>query len=1473
MVPQMGEDEGEWTEERPRRRKAPERADGGPDRWRSVSRHRETESLISRHDHWSSVSRDAGYRCTRSRSPCFHHHEGGFRFTENAHQYPRMNQVHEASRIHHERSCLNHSICRKSNLSLSGREKKNTNPSRHSNEDVNIQKAGFSDMVVPFIRGAVQNVHGEKEGLGSAFKRYVSFYFTNFSDLRKGFEVCGILEDVYVAKKRNYRGDAFGFVKFENVKDVNKLWKALNDVWFGYFRVRARLVRFDRKDTKETKKARLELEGATKVRTRDFSSGKEINGEIRKGGENIIVTQETLAKGGKAALVGMGQPFTSEGIRGSMPKHQLQKFMCVYRIGQDDMNWACNGVVATVTKGEAIPVVQQRVADAGFNDLEIIPMGADKVFVRSLVETDVATVFEGAKDFFKLIFSNWARWDKELAPTRRGGLGALVRYLRANSYTVGKIRFDYARVLISTPALEDACLLEEGRISEATHSDGEEEHGDLEASNNVDVLLKRYMEEEGEWVSPTARKSINITTETVREDKLDSIEGDTQFSLTPPLSPHVGINNLSVCKENDNEDANLREVTSYPRGHTSGQHNPIERKRSESCPPGANRSMLSGSWSLEWLHDHNLGDARVIFSSKVGTKKGEQAAQGSEYHDRDEVLKILKKNALRRQDRSNSLRHNEEVGQVPHADNSSYTSITNDWEHWVVMHENEQRALEDVRGIWNTIGVQVNGVNANMFSALSRNRKGEQSGEEFFIANVYVPCDTAAKQTLWDSLFVQIQSMGRKRVCVCGDFNAVRCAEERRSSREGTRFLDIIPFNQFLDDNFLIDLPLSSRKFTWYKGDSSSMSLLDRFLLSEEWGLAWPNCLQVAQLRGLSDHCPLTLTVDEDNWGPRPSRMLKCWKDVPSICWQQSRSLWLKEGDANTKFFHSVLASRMRGNSISSLQVNGATTEGVHPIRQAVFTHFASHFKANNVDRSGVENLHFRQLNPLERGRLTIPFSLEEVKTAVWDCDSYKSPGPDGINFGFIKDLWTEMQGDIMRFMAEFHRNGKLTKGLNATFIALIPKVDSPQCLNDFRPISLVGSLCKIMAKVLANRLREVISSVISESQTAFVKDRRIVNGILIANEVVDEARKSQKELLLFKVDFEKVYDSIDWGYLDAVMGRMPFPVLWRKWIKECVCTATASVLVNGSPTDEFPLERGLRQGDPLSPFLFLLAAEGLHVLMQAMVENNLFTAYTIGMQDPLAVSHLQFANDTLLLGVKRVNIPDSWLNDVAPVLRCRVGKVPFLYLGLPIGGNPLRLIFLAPVVTRIKKRLSRWKSRFLSFGGRLILLKSVLTSLPVYALSFFKAPSDRGGLWYHVLVARYGEVRGRLCEGEEGVYVMAGDCENSLGSRGPQRRVVWGLCLETVEYSSRYVILRVGSWGGVGVAETAVGIDGLDDRYTVRGAYQLLTAQDVVSLGDTTCLIWHTQVPLKVSILACRLLRDRLPTKANLSSRGIIPA
>jgi len=451
------------------------------------------------------------------------------------------------------------------------------------------------------------------------------------------------------------------------------------------------------------------------------------------------------------------------------------------------------------------------------------------------------------------------------------------------------------------------------------------------------------------------------------------------------------------------------------------------------------------------------------------------------------------------------------------------------------------------------------------------------------------------------------------------------------------------------------------------------------------------------------------------------------------------------------------MSNRRCHNAINLVSVDGVSVEGVQNIRAAVFGHYSTHFKSLGVDRPGVDGLHFRKLSYAKAGNLTKSFSLNEVKQKVLDCDNFKSPRLDDISFGFIKFFWELLKDDFMRFLVEFHRNRKLTKGLNSTFIALIPKVNSPQRFNDFRPISLVGCMYKVLAKVLANRLRNVIGSVVSDSESAFVKGKQILDGILIGNEEVDEARRMNKELLMFKVDFEKAYDSMDLKYLDSVMVNMNFPTICRKWISECVGTTTTSVLVNGCPTEEFPIEQGLRQGDPLSPFLFLLDAEGFNVLMNTVMGVHLFHGYGVGRVGEVRLTHLQFADDTLIIGEKSwlnvrsmremlllfeevsvlkvnfhksmltgVNISEFWLSKAVLVMNFRRGTIPFVYLGLPIDGDSRKLRFWKPIVDRIVARLSSWNSKFLSFGGRLVLLKSVMSSLPVYFLSFFKAPAGK---------------------------------------------------------------------------------------------------------------------------------------------------
>jgi hypothetical protein len=134
-----------------------------------------------------------------------------------------------------------------------------------------------------------------------------------------------------------------------------------------------------------------------------------------------------------------------------------------------------------------------------------------------------------------------------------------------------------------------------------------------------------------------------------------------------------------------------------------------------------------------------------------------------------------------------------------------------------------------------------------------------------------------------------------------------------------------------------------------------------------------------------------------------------------------------------------------------------------------------------------------------------------------------------------------------MGFLGEFHRNGVLPKAVTASFLTLIPKGDHPQCLTDYRPICLIGCMYKIIAKLLANRLKGVIGKLISTCQTAFVPGRQILDGVLVVNELIDLAKRRKDKALLLKVDFEKAYDSVNWKYLDFALRKMKFPSKWMQ--------------------------------------------------------------------------------------------------------------------------------------------------------------------------------------------------------------------------------------------------------------------------------------------------------------------------------------
>ncbi|KAJ0544992.1 putative RNA-directed DNA polymerase transcription factor SBP family [Helianthus annuus] len=414
---------------------------------------------------------------------------------------------------------------------------------------------------------------------------------------------------------------------------------------------------------------------------------------------------------------------------------------------------------------------------------------------------------------------------------------------------------------------------------------------------------------------------------------------------------------------------------------------------------------------------------------------------------------------------------------------------------------------------------------------------------------------------------------------------------------------------------------------------------------------------------------------------------------------------------------------------------------------------FKSQFAEPMRRRPSFDNYDLPELSVEQKTTISAPFSCEEVLYAIRECKGGKAPGPDGFTFHFFRRYWDLLKPMVMKLMADFFVSGRISSGCNASFVALIPKKTDPQVINDFRPISLIGSIYKIVAKTLANRLKPVMGALISPHQAAFVGGRNILDNPMIISELVSWKKHKKEKLMIFKVDFQKAFDSLNWKFLFKTMEYLGFPDVWLNWVKGCLESGRGSVLVNGSPTGEFSFKRGLRQGCPMSPYLFILAMEVVGMFMRRAVDLGLFHGVKTPNEGP-CISHLCYADDVLFIGewsehnivslsrllrciylvtglkvnhskcqLHGIGVDEDEVGRMASILNCDIGALPFMYLGIPIGVNMKRIKFWQPIIDKFNRRLSSWKANSLSFAGRVTLAKAVLGSLPSYYLSFFKAP------------------------------------------------------------------------------------------------------------------------------------------------------
>ena len=377
------------------------------------------------------------------------------------------------------------------------------------------------------------------------------------------------------------------------------------------------------------------------------------------------------------------------------------------------------------------------------------------------------------------------------------------------------------------------------------------------------------------------------------------------------------------------------------------------------------------------------------------------------------------------------------------------------------------------------------------------------------------------------------------------------------------------------------------------------------------------------------------------------------------------------------------------------------------------------------------------------------------MRQAVFELDGQSAAGCDGFSGNFYKRCWDIIAQDVLQAAREFMCGVPIPKGIASTLILLLPKKEAPHSFADFRPISLCNFINKVFTKILSNRLKVVLPTIISLEQSGFVSGRDIADNILLAQELVNSIdKKARGHNVIFKLDMMKAFDRVSWDFLSRLLLQFGFHSHFVSLIMNNLTSAWFSILVNGRPHGFFQAKQGLKQGDPLSPFLFILVSEALSRGVNNLALQRKLQPFALGRHCP-TVSHLAFADDIViftrgdkrsvqsLMGFlelyqhgsgQRVN-KDKSFYIVSPkcplaakrLLARRTGfqyrGLPFVYLGCKLVKGKRRMEHFQPLIDRIQAKLAGWKNRLLSPGGRLILIKHVLSSIPIYTLAVSELP------------------------------------------------------------------------------------------------------------------------------------------------------
>lgn len=383
----------------------------------------------------------------------------------------------------------------------------------------------------------------------------------------------------------------------------------------------------------------------------------------------------------------------------------------------------------------------------------------------------------------------------------------------------------------------------------------------------------------------------------------------------------------------------------------------------------------------------------------------------------------------------------------------------------------------------------------------------------------------------------------------------------------------------------------------------------------------------------------------------------------------------------------------------------------------------------------------------------------EEVKEVVFSISGSKAPGPDGFTGAFYHKYWEDIKDTILQEVQNFFEKGIFDKTMNHTNLCLIPKPKNPRHESDYRTIALCNVSYKIISKILVTRLKKHLANIISEEQAAFILGRVITDNVIIAHEITHALKVKKRcsnSFMAIKTDITKAYDRLEWDFLQAAMFKFGFDYRWIEWIMTFVRTPTFSVNINGAPHGFIQPERGIRQGDPLSPYLFILCAEILSHMMKKAEAQGLIKGIKISNKSP-PVSHLLFADDSLFffqanmkscLAIKdiltqyerasgqMVNTRKSALHfgkRVHETMKTNIRRTLQIhneggcnkYLGLPEQFGRKKIKLFQHIVKKVREKTKGWRNKFISQGGNEVLLKAIALAMPVYTMNCYKLPKN----------------------------------------------------------------------------------------------------------------------------------------------------